>query len=343
MIYQLYQHQSDILDPLRWMARSSSAVFGHPWPGIGTGAVTAPFNEALNGALSRLARSGEEFAVLLLDLDRFKEINDRFGRQAGDEFLVQVAARLQRCTRAAEHVARIGGDEFALIQTGVRGADDAEVMVRRVLQALEQPFTVETQRVHMTASLGVTLFPDDGDTPERLLRNADMALYRAKAAGRRSSAFYRPEMDRELQASRSLQAGLRRALEGEGLRLVYQPVLDVRQRRVVAVEALLLVATTPRIVVRERTLQVGRASIERHHVGQVTGYRGEDARAQRGPLLHGLAFVNVRGWIAPVVRIQLTDERDRTPYWLTSTRRPEELVAALGGTMARQEGTAEGR
>ena len=110
-----------------------------------------------------------------------------------------------------------------------------------------------------------------------------------------------------------------------------------------AVEALLLVATTPRIVVRERTLQVGRASIERHHVGQVTGYRGEDARAQRGPLLHGLAFVNVRGWIAPVVRIQLTDERDRTPYWLTSTRRPEELVAALGGTMARQEGTAEGR
>lgn len=110
-----------------------------------------------------------------------------------------------------------------------------------------------------------------------------------------------------------------------------------------AVEVLILVATTPRIVVRERTLQVGRASIERHHVGQVTGYRGEDARAQRGPLLHGLSFVNVRGWIAPVVRIQLTDERDRTPYWLTSTRRPEELVAALGGTMARQEGTAEGR
>ena len=110
-----------------------------------------------------------------------------------------------------------------------------------------------------------------------------------------------------------------------------------------AVEVLILVSTTPRIVVRERTLQVGRASIERHHVGQVTGYRGEDARAQRGPLLHGLAFVHVRGWIAAVVRIQLIDERDRTPYWLTSTRRPEELVAALGGTMARQEGAAEDR
>lgn len=110
-----------------------------------------------------------------------------------------------------------------------------------------------------------------------------------------------------------------------------------------ALEAILLLATTPRIVVRERTLQVGRAGIERHHVGAVTGHRGESARRQRGPLLHGLAFVNVRGWISPVVRIQLTDERDRTPYWLTSTRRPEELVAALGGAMVDEDPAAEGR
>lgn len=108
-------------------------------------------------------------------------------------------------------------------------------------------------------------------------------------------------------------------------------------------EAILLVATTPRVVVRERTLQVGRASIERRHVGEVTGHRGEDARRQRGPLLHGLAFVNVRGWISPVVRIQLTDERDRTPYWLTSTRRPQELVAALGGVMVREDQADEDR
>lgn len=98
-----------------------------------------------------------------------------------------------------------------------------------------------------------------------------------------------------------------------------------------ALEAVLLVTTTPRIEVRERTLQVGRATIERRHLGRVTGHRGEDARAERGPRLHGLAYVTVRGWIPSVVRIQLTDERDRTPYWLTSTRRPEELVAALGG------------
>jgi len=100
------------------------------------------------------------------------------------------------------------------------------------------------------------------------------------------------------------------------------------------VEAVVLLASTPRIVVRERTLQVGRAQIERRHLGAVTGHRGEAARAQRGPLLHGLAYVCVRGWISPVVRIQIEDERDATPYWLASTRHPEDLVAALGGRMA---------
>ncbi|MDI3331162.1 MAG: DUF3093 domain-containing protein [Micrococcus sp.] len=99
--------------------------------------------------------------------------------------------------------------------------------------------------------------------------------------------------------------------------------------------AVLLRASTPRIVVTDTTLQVGRAGIERAYVGEVTGYRRDDATHQRGPALHGLAFLCIRGWIDPVVRIQITDERDRTPYWLTSTRYPERLVAALGGTMAR--------
>lgn len=103
------------------------------------------------------------------------------------------------------------------------------------------------------------------------------------------------------------------------------------------VEVVVLVATTPRIEVREHTLQVGRAQIERRLLGRVTGHRGDSARAQRGPLLHGLAYVTVRGWISPVVRIQIEDARDVTPYWLTSTRRPEELVAALGGRMAEED------
>ncbi|MGM7667476.1 DUF3093 domain-containing protein [Microbacterium sp. A93] len=105
---------------------------------------------------------------------------------------------------------------------------------------------------------------------------------------------------------------------------------------VFAIIALLLTVSTPKIVVTERTLQVGRAGIERQHVGLVTGYRGDDATHQRGPALHGLAFMCLRGWIDPVVRIQIDDLRDRTPYWLTSTRNPEQLAEVLGGTMARE-------
>jgi diguanylate cyclase (GGDEF)-like protein len=176
---------------------------------------------------------------MLLDLDHFKDVNDSLGHPAGDQLLRELAERLSGAIRATDTWARLGGDEFALVQTGVRSTEDAEIMVRRVLAALERPFAVEGQRVHVSASLGATLFPDDGGTPERLMRNADMALYRAKAAGRRAGAFYRPEMDQELQASRSLQVGLRRALEEGGLALAYQPVFDVRRRRLVAVEALL--------------------------------------------------------------------------------------------------------
>lgn len=109
------------------------------------------------------------------------------------------------------------------------------------------------------------------------------------------------------------------------------------------VEAIILVASTPRIVVTGSELQVGKARIERAYLGDVTGYLGDAAREQRGARLHGLAYTVIRGWISPVVRIQLTDERDRTPYWLTSTRRPQELVAALGGTMhaAEDEGAPQ--
>jgi diguanylate cyclase len=197
------------------------------------------FQDRLEQALRVAGRQDQGVALMLLDLDHFKDVNDSLGHPAGDQLLREVAERLAGGIRATDTWARLGGDEFALVQTGARGSKDAEVMVQRVLGALRPPFTVEGQRVHVSASLGVTLFPDDGATSERLMRNADMALYRAKADGRRSGAFYRPEMDRELQASRSLQSGLRHALEHGGLGLVYQPVFDVRGRQVVAVEALL--------------------------------------------------------------------------------------------------------
>jgi diguanylate cyclase (GGDEF)-like protein/PAS domain S-box-containing protein len=197
------------------------------------------FQDRLEQALHTARRHGQRVALMLLDLDNFKDVNDSLGHPAGDQLLCELAWRLGGLVRATDTWARLGGDEFALVQTAVGGVEHAEVMVQRVLGTLEPPFMVDDQRVHVSGSVGVTLFPDDGTTPERLMCNADMALYRAKAAGRRAGAFYRPEMDRELQASRSLQAGLRRALEDGGIGLVYQPVFDVRHRRMVGVEALL--------------------------------------------------------------------------------------------------------
>ncbi len=197
------------------------------------------FQDRLGQALARAGREGELLGVMLLDLDHFKEVNDTLGHSAGDALLGEVAARLRACARESDTWARLGGDEFALVQAGLREPGGAAVMARRVLEALAAPIRVEEQELEVGASLGVTVFPGDGDTPERLVRNADVALYRAKAAGRGRFRFYRPEMDRELQDNRSLQRGLREALDTRGLRLVYQPVFGLPNRHVGKVEALL--------------------------------------------------------------------------------------------------------
>ena len=197
------------------------------------------FNESLEGALSRLARSGEEFAVLLLDLDRFKEVNDKFGHPAGDEFLVQVAARLQRCTRKAEHVARIGGDEFALIMTNLTRADDAFEIAERFVAAFTDPFRIEGCEIVGATSIGIVLAPRDGNTPHDLLKHADVALYRAKKAGPGTVRFFEASDDVSARDRRALQRDLEGAIERDELFLVYQPFLDIRENRVTGFEALL--------------------------------------------------------------------------------------------------------
>jgi diguanylate cyclase (GGDEF)-like protein/PAS domain S-box-containing protein len=197
------------------------------------------FQDRLEQALARDRREGCRGALMLLDLDQFKEINDSLGHAAGDQLLRALAARLDEVVREADTLARLGGDEFALVQTALGEADQAGLLAQRIARALARPFPVEDQQLAVTASIGITLFPDDGTTAERLLRNADMALYQAKAAGRNRHAFYRVDMDRELQASRSLQQGLRKALEEDGLTLVYQPVFELPEGRLGKVEALL--------------------------------------------------------------------------------------------------------
>ena len=197
------------------------------------------FNETLDAALKRLALSGEEFAVLLLDLDRFKEVNDQFGHPAGDEFLVQVAGRLQRCTRAAEHVARIGGDEFALVMANLTRPEDALEIAEHLVAAFDEPLRIDGRQIVGATSVGIVLAPRDGDTPLDLMKNADAALYRAKKAGPGTICFFEEVDDRASRDRKALQSDLAGAIARNELFLVFQPFLDLDDHRITGFEALL--------------------------------------------------------------------------------------------------------
>jgi diguanylate cyclase (GGDEF)-like protein/PAS domain S-box-containing protein len=200
------------------------------------------FQERLAAALADARRSRRGGAVLLLDLDRFKEVNDSLGHPAGDELLREAAARLRGCAAPADTVARLGGDEFAIVQPGRGGgagpAEAARALAGAVMGALARPFRVEGQDVHAGTSVGVALFPDDGAAAGDLLRRADMALYRAKAAGRGTSRFFEPAMEEEARSRKAVEGELRRALERDELELFYQPQVRLADGLVVGLEAL---------------------------------------------------------------------------------------------------------
>ena len=150
------------------------------------------FQDRLGQALARDRREGGKGALMLLDVDQFKEINDSLGHVAGDQLLRELAARLSKVVREADTLARLGGDEFALIQTALADAGAANLLAQRIAHALERPFQIEDQQLDIAASIGITIFPDNGTKSERLMRNADMALYQAKAAGRNRYATTAP-------------------------------------------------------------------------------------------------------------------------------------------------------
>ncbi|HET6519105.1 MAG TPA: EAL domain-containing protein [Geminicoccaceae bacterium] len=197
------------------------------------------FADRLEQALAAARRDGAAVAVLCLDLNDFKGVNDTLGHAAGDELLRQVARRLQEAVREVDTVARLGGDEFAVIQVGIEGFGAAAALARRVLLRLAEPYSIEGQELHAAASVGITLYPEDGDGQAALLRNADLALYRAKAEGGHAFQFFLPEMNEALQHRRRLEHDLRRALEEGQFALHYQPQVDLATGRVVGVEALL--------------------------------------------------------------------------------------------------------
>ncbi|MCW2286434.1 diguanylate cyclase (GGDEF)-like protein/PAS domain S-box-containing protein [Rhodoblastus acidophilus] len=196
------------------------------------------FRLRLDEALAR-ARRGISFALLCLDLDRFKEVNDTLGHPVGDRLLVAAAARLKAELRETDTLARLGGDEFAIIQSFLLQPQEAAALARRLIEALSRPFTIDGQHVVVGVSIGIVLAPQDGGESEGLLSAADMALYRAKSDGRGIWRYFEPAMNERMQERRELELDLRQALRDDQLELFYQPIVDLASRRVKSFEALL--------------------------------------------------------------------------------------------------------
>jgi diguanylate cyclase (GGDEF)-like protein/PAS domain S-box-containing protein len=197
------------------------------------------FKDFLEHALARARRGDWQAAILLLDLDRFKGVNDAFGLPCGDLLLQAVAERLQTCLRDTEAIARLGGDEFAILQSDVRGPEDPRALARRMIDSFGQPFEANGEEVHTSASIGITMFPADGQTADRLLKNAELAMYRAKSSGRNSSCFFAPQMNLVARRTGLLEHELRQAFGADQFTVHYQPQRDLKSGRIVGVEALL--------------------------------------------------------------------------------------------------------
>ncbi|HTW26941.1 MAG TPA: EAL domain-containing protein [Acetobacteraceae bacterium] len=197
----------------------------------------ARFNQQV---LQRLARAahGEATAILFLDLDNFKTVNDTLGHPVGDALLCAVADRLRRVTRSVDSVARLGGDEFAILQSEVDSRLDCAATARRIIRELGRPFDIMGHHVVIGASVGLALAPADGYAPDDLLKRADMALYSAKADGRGCFRFFERELETQIQARHRTELDLREALAAGQLDIHYQPIINVESGRIIAFEAL---------------------------------------------------------------------------------------------------------
>lgn len=196
------------------------------------------FIERLEESLSEGERHGEKLAVLYIDLDQFKQVNDSLGHGVGDELLVSVAARLSEHVRLIDMLARLGGDEFICLMEAARSEDEVELLAREIIAAFEYPFKLGDHELFLTASVGISLCPSDGNSVLDLMRNADTAMYRAKMLGRGNFHFYTAEMTREAQERIQMENLLRRALDNGELSVHLQPQVDSRSGQLVGAEAL---------------------------------------------------------------------------------------------------------
>ena len=196
------------------------------------------FTERLDMEIGRLGRQEGSIAVMFLDLDRFKDVNDTYGHPAGDELIKQVAQRLSDLLRGADTLARFGGDEFAIIQTGLRSSAHAEALARRILDEVSRPFEIAGAQISVGVSIGVALAPQNGQSHDVLMRLADTALYQAKSEGRNRFSFFERTMDDALRMKKVVEDDLRHAILRDELALHYQPVYSADGGSIVGVEAL---------------------------------------------------------------------------------------------------------
>jgi diguanylate cyclase (GGDEF)-like protein len=196
------------------------------------------FRERLEQSLKAM-RPGEQLAVLYIDIDEFKGVNDALGHPVGDELLKGVAERLRGCVRETDVAARLGGDEFAVIQTAIKDRSETNRLVDEIHAAIRQPFDCMGHLITTDASVGIALAPDDGVDLDQLLKNADLALYGAKGDGRRTYRFFEPGMEQRVRARRSLELDLRQAISDGSLEVHYQPVINIEDGKISSCEALL--------------------------------------------------------------------------------------------------------
>lgn len=198
----------------------------------------ATLNDRLSQAMALAHRHQQRLAVLFLDVDRFKRINDSLGHDIGDRLLQAVARRLLSCVRNSDTVSRQGGDEFVILLSEVKHAEDAAVCAEKILRVLATPYQIEQHNLQLTASIGIVTYPDDGTDAETLMKNADFAMYHVKDSGRNNYEFFAPDMNARAVERQSLESGLRHAIAGHEFVLHYQPMVNLQRGTILGAEAL---------------------------------------------------------------------------------------------------------